>query len=797
MQDQMTQLTEERDRLRLQVQADEREIANMQEQIRQLQDCEIELRKIHESRYWKLRTAGWNLRDRLMPADSKRRLVLELGKKFCRHPVAFLKRVDIRHIKTFRDGMKSGSILNTAERLDNYLGGGDIQMTRPDQLPLEEYDTIDRVPPLHVPTSGRPLVSIIIPVYNQFAYTYACLKSIAMNTGDVPYEVLIADDCSGDLTKDMEQKISGVKVIRNKENLRFLLNCNHAAESAKGQYILFLNNDTQVQRNWLRPLIDLMESAEDIGLVGSKLIYPDGRLQEAGGILWKDGSAWNYGNRSDPNKSEFNYVKEADYISGAAIMIRADLWRELGGFDETFAPAYCEDTDLAFRVRKAGYRVMYQPTSVVIHFEGISNGTDTSYGQKAYQVANTKKFYEKWKDVLEKEHMPNAENVFLARDRSLRKKTLLFVDHYAPQPDKDAGSRTVLAYLQMFVKAGFNVKFLGDNFMRQEPYTSQLQQMGIEVLYGNWYRAHWKEWIAENADSFDYAFLNRPHIAVNYIDVLREKTKAHILYYGHDLHFLRFGREYALTGKKELLKEAESWKEKELSLMRKADLTAYPSETEIEEIRKIDPTIRAVAITPYFFDPVPEADYHLSDREDLFFVGGYKHTPNIDAAQWIAGEIMPKLRELRPGIRIHIAGSNMPKEVSDLQNDEILIEGLLTEEQLEHFYRHSRLNLIPLRYGAGVKGKVVESMRYGLPVITTACGAEGIPDAEGILQIAETAEEIAKRIAELYDDEAKLQEISAAGIRHANEHYTEERAKRILDSVYHFDHPMKEEAGRT
>ena len=136
-------------------------------------------------------------------------------------------------------------------------------------------------------------------------------------------------------------------------------------------------------------------------------------------------------------------MKDVDYMSGAAILIRSCLWEKIGGFDERYAPAYCEDNDLAFKVRKHGFRVVYQPKSVVIHFEGVSNGTDVQGGGlKRYQVENTEKLKEKWKEALrlQFENTGNPDP-FRARERSGGKKIVLVVDHYVPTFDRDAGSR--------------------------------------------------------------------------------------------------------------------------------------------------------------------------------------------------------------------------------------------------------------------------------------------------------------------------------------------------------------------
>src|SRR5262249_15902471 len=150
---------------------------------------------------------------------------------------------------------------------------------------------------------------------------------------------------------EMLKNVPGLRLEINPAKLGFLRSTNRAAGFARGEYLFFLNNDTFVCEGWLEPLLSVFDHFPDAGVAGSKLIYPDGLLQEAGALIWEDGSAWNYGKFDDPDKPEYNYIREADYISGCAILIPRAFWRSLGGFDELYAPAYCEDSDLCFRVR--------------------------------------------------------------------------------------------------------------------------------------------------------------------------------------------------------------------------------------------------------------------------------------------------------------------------------------------------------------------------------------------------------------------------------------------------------------
>jgi GT2 family glycosyltransferase len=764
----------------------------------QLRDKENQLKNeinaLHQSRSWRLARVFASVLRFFVPVGSKRALFCRLLWTAVRHPVKVLKNLKPRKIKKFMRAWRRGDLASAKAMLHSGITGiptpASIEVIPPVVEPVDTREkSFEDYPVLQIPQWDDPEVSIIIPVYNQFEFTYHCVSSLLKYSGNVHFEILIANDCSSDLTTRAEEILPGVKLITNEENLRFLRNCNHAAKAARGRYVLFLNNDTQVQRNWLRPLLTLIESAPDIGMVGSKLIYPDGHLQEAGGILWRDGSAWNFGSRQNPRMPEFNYVKETDYISGASIMLSRQLWEQIGGFDETFVPAYCEDSDLAFTVRKMGYRVMYQPRSVVVHFEGVSNGTDTTTGQKKYQVDNQAKFRAKWAEELA-QHPENGVNVFQARDRSYGKKTLIMVDHYVPTYDKDAGSRTVYQYLKLFVQQGYNVKFIGDNFRAAEPYTTTLQQMGVEILYGPYYAAHWKDWVRENAEQIDYVFLNRPHIAPKYIDFFRENTKAKIVYYGHDLAFLREMREFEITGDPSFRDSAKMWQPKELELMKKADMAYYPSQVEVEEVHKIDPSVSVKAIPGYIFENVTWDDYDFSDRKDIMFIGGFSHRPNVDAVKWLAQEILPALLKLLPDVIVHVLGSNAPREVLALQNEHLVIEGFVTDEQLAWFYRHMRLSLVPLRYGAGIKGKVIEAIQYGTPVVTTPTGIEGILGAEDTITVASDAETIARKVAELYTDEERLRTISRRSVAYVQENYSEKNALQAI--AEEFDFPEKE-----
>ena len=609
----------------------------------------------------------------------------------------------------------------------------------------------------------NPCVSVLIPVYGKLEYTLACLKSISDFPPCTSFEVIVIDDHSPDDSLKTLRRIKNLRLVENKENLGFLRSCNAGARNANGEYLFFLNNDTQVTPGWLDELLATFTIFPNCGLVGSKLIYPDGLLQEAGGIIWQDGSSWNFGNRQDPDLPSFNYAREVDYVSGASIMVPKNLFDALGGFDLDYSPAYCEDSDLALKIRDRGLRVIYQPASEVVHFEGVSSGTDITQGIKAYQVINTQKLYRRWQHLLST-HRPNGQHADDEKDRRMRYRVLV-LEHSTPTPDQDAGSVSVFNIMLLMREMDFQITFIPeDNYIYDSKYTPKLQKAGIEVLYGPTARV--EKHLQEMGSRYDLVFLFRPKVVERNIKAIKKYAPhAKTLFYTHDIHHIRMEREARLLQSVTKQSEADDMKEREFAAIRSVDSTIVVSTTEMKILQPQLPDIRLELLPLLLNIPGTRAGYH--QRKGVVFVGGFQHTPNVDAMHYFVTEIMPHMRRHLPGVKLHIVGSKPPQAVIDLACEDIVVEGFI--EELNPFFDTMRVAIAPLRYGAGVKGKVGTALAAGLPVVATPIAAEGMEIIAGEhALIAENPEDFATRVAELYTNESLWKRLSQNGIAFAD-----------------------------
>ncbi|PYJ89846.1 MAG: hypothetical protein DME71_08335 [Verrucomicrobia bacterium] len=649
-----------------------------------------------------------------------------------------------------------------------------------------------RVAPAEPPEPTRPIefpvhqqveISIIIPVFNQLRFTQACLASLQENQGTERFEVIVVDDCSTDGTAEAVALIPGVVYVRNGTNSGFIASCNRGGEKARGQYLVFLNNDTLVRAGWLKALVDTFVEDPYAGIVGSKLIYPDGRLQEAGGVIWRDASGWNYGKFDDPAKPEYNYLREVDYCSAAALMIPKSLFQSVGGFDPRYAPAYYEDTDLAFKVRQAGYKVLYQPLSEVIHYEGATGGTDITTGTKKYQDINRSTFAKTWAAELVTKPA-NGDAEFL-RQAPTGRKNILVIDHYVPSPDRDSGSLRMFQVLKLLRQLGHRVTFIPDNLANVPVYTHKLQKRGIEVVYHPYVR-NVRDYLISHGCDFDIVVLSRCDFARKHIaDVRRHAPRSRIIFDTVDLHSLRAHREAQISVDPEAREKARQIEEMEYDLIRQADETWVTSSVEQKLLQERSPE-KSIQLVSNIVD-IPGSSTPFELRRGFLFIGGFQHTPNTDAVLFFLRKIYPMVKERLRDAKFYIIGDKPPPEVVALAGENVVITGL--QRDVRPFFESVRLSIAPLRFGAGVKGKINQSMAWGVPVVATSVAVEGMElrNGEDIL-VADEPENFARLMVELYKSEDLWNRISESTIKKTRALYSVDTARKKLELLFSDEH---------
>jgi GT2 family glycosyltransferase/glycosyltransferase involved in cell wall biosynthesis len=622
--------------------------------------------------------------------------------------------------------------------------------------------------------AAAPAASIVICAYGQLELTLRCLESIAASPPDVAYEVIVVDDASPDQTRDVLGHVRHVNVLTNDRNLGFLHSANRGAAVASGEYVVMLNNDTEVTAGWLDELVATADDRPDVGIVGCRLVYPDRRLQEAGGIVWADGHGWNYGRGEGPDSGCFSYVREVDYCSGAALLVRRQLWEELGGFDAAFAPAYYEDTDLCFRARERGWKVLYQPRATIFHFEGASHGTDVAVGGKAYQARNHEVFVARWAPQLARQQPNDSRLVLRARDRRPGPRVLV-VDDRVPTPDEDSGSQRMWHLLEILDDLGCVVTLLPADGVLRQPWLHRLQQRGVEVLYGPVDPA---DYLMGMGPELRAVVLSRPANALRFLSLVRELTPhAVVIYDTVDLHFLRLQREAQVATGAATSRLGVTMRALELALASDADVTLAVSQPEREVLLEAE-TGADVVVVSNIHEALPRPP-GPEERSGLLLVGNFQHPPNIDSAQVMVREVMPLVWAARPDTVLRIVGSRMPDEIHLLASERVEVLGWVPD--LTEAHDHARVMVAPLRFGAGVKGKVGDALRRGLPVVTSSIGAEGMDlvDGEHAL-IADGPAATALAVLSLLEDDGLWSRLSSAGIDHVAARLSADNARDAL-----------------
>jgi GT2 family glycosyltransferase len=615
---------------------------------------------------------------------------------------------------------------------------------------------------LRLPRHEPPLVSVVVVVYNRADLTFQCLRSLAVNA-DVAFELIVVDNASSDETVALLDRMDPITVIRNDTNLHFLRGCNQAARVARGEYLLFLNNDACLLPGSLAAAVRTMSSSPDIGTVGAKLVLLDGTLQEAGSIVWGDGSCLGYGRGDSPLAAPYMFQRDVSYASGAFLLTRRDLFADEGGFDERFAPAYYEEVDYCMRLWQAGKRSVYDPQVVAYHFEfGSSASPDSAID---LQLLNRSQFAEKHAPALAS-LPPGNSSVIAARSAQDRRRVLM-VDDRVPHQALGSGFPRSRAILQSMVSEGLRVTFYPMT-MAEEGWPSVYQDIPrtVEVILRSGVEGL-EAFLHERSGYYDVILVSRPHN----MEVFQRVWAAHpewlsnarVVYDAEAIFALREIARREVLGNALTDSEAERLIAAEVSLARGADTLVCVTGREAAFFsRRGAPN---VVVLGHAVDVRPTVA-EFADREHLLFVGAIHEdgSPNEDSLLWFADQVLPRIREALAGVELYVAGINASAAVARLAGRGVRLLGPV--DDLEPVYGARRLFVAPTRFSAGLPIKVCEAAAHGLPVVATPLLASQLgwqPGRE--LLVGDTAAGFADACMELYRDRVLWQEVRANALK--------------------------------
>jgi GT2 family glycosyltransferase len=616
-------------------------------------------------------------------------------------------------------------------------------------------------------------------------------------------EIIVVDDASTDETPSALKARRDVDVaIRHEQNTGFQGAATDGADAARGDVLIFLNNDTTPQPGWLDALLAQLDEP-NVGIAGAMFLFPDGTVQEFGGIVWRDASAYHIGARRDPADPLFSRARDVDYVSGAGMAIRKAFWNAIGGFDPELKPAYYEDTDLCMKVRAAGKRVVVTPHSKIVHIMGGSKDVDPRKSHDTMMSVNRRKFHEKWKPVLDREHWPpHAYFIDVASDRGKparkapppidpQKKRLLFLYAIVPQFDRQSGDRRLFEMMLAYRDLGHAVTLL--SLVPDEVQAAMLIEAGIDVWHGD--KA---EFLSDNPTStiehhlkdgrFDIVYFGSPQIARLYMGLIRSVLPGvQIVTDAIDLTYHRLHRDRLLNDPESLvtLPLDCDW---ELETYAASDALTSISDEELAMLRASGLSVPVEIVSNFYSSAIKPEPFE--GRSGIVIVVNMAHHPNLDALQWFIGEVWSKVLALNPSIRLTICGNGTEAlQINGVSN--VSVTGYLPS--MDPVFRHARVNVAPLRVGAGVKGKVTEAMRNGLPTVTTPIGAEGLgEDGKQAVLVEADPERFAVAIVAAHDDEGLWTRLSRGAVAAAERRFSRDASMpalmRLLDhrwKAYH------------
>ncbi|MBK8504016.1 MAG: glycosyltransferase [Saprospiraceae bacterium] len=569
---------------------------------------------------------------------------------------------------------------------------------------------------------SNPVVSIVIVLYNRVELTLSCLESINQ-TVEFPFEVIIVDNASTDATHKLLRRVRGAKIIRNKSNKGFLLASNQAARKARGKHLLFLNNDAQLMEGSIQTALETLESQADIGAVGGRIILLDGTLQEAGSMVWDNGSCLGYGRGQAPEQPEFMFRRDVDYCSGVFLLTPRKLFDELGGFDEAYVPAYYEETDYCMRLWQAEYRVVYEPMAKIIHFEFASSAN--SEAAFTLQRSHRKIFFEKHKSQLSRHYSVSTQQINLARFAIAQKHALriLFIEDKIPHIDEGAGFPRSNQILHHMVDLGLLVSVLPINFPDKDDWETAYKDLPreIELLIGIGSQ-NLIEFVASRSGYYDVIWVSRPHNLQFFKDhyyqiehLIRESKivyDSEAIFSNRDLAYAHLMGDYEAAARYEIqLKD-------ELQLASLAHIVVAVNEAEAEQFRQ------AIDVPTYVSNIVFSIDATSGNwnlRSGLLFVGNMDHdgSPNVDSITWLVEEVYPYIADRMKTPDLTLVGSNNSPQIQTLAEKHQYIKLIGQVDDLKPHFESCRLFVAPTRFSAGVPLKVLQASAYGVPVVCT------------------------------------------------------------------------------